>query len=102
MKTIFGSLLASTMKAIETGFRTYFIFSERDARILASAYGFPSPAIEDAQDTRPYEAASTVSIVGKMKLPQRLTPPYGPIPLGMHPELMGLTLGAVWRKRFHM
>jgi hypothetical protein len=102
MKTFLGSLLASIMQAIETGFRAYFIFSERDARDLASAYGFPSPEIEDSQDSRPYENASTVGIPRKMKLPQRLTPPYRPIPLGMHPELIGVTLGAALRRRHHM
>ena len=102
MKTSFGSLLASTMQAIGAGFRAFFTFSERDARILASAYGFPPPEMEDLQDSRPYENASTVSIPRKMKLPQRLTPPYGQIPLGMHPELIGLTLGEPLRKRLHM
>ena len=102
MKTSFGSLLASTMQAIETGFRAYFTFSERDARILASAYGFPHPEIEDLPDSRPPENESTVSIPSKMKLPQRLTPPYRPVPPGMDPELIDLTLGAVLRKRLHM
>jgi hypothetical protein len=55
MKTSLGSLLASTMQAIGAGFRAFFTFSERDARILASAYGFPPPEIEDLQDSRPYE-----------------------------------------------
>ncbi|HXM01604.1 MAG TPA: hypothetical protein VN939_03325 [Chthoniobacterales bacterium] len=76
MKTFLGSLLASTMQAIETGFWAYFTFSERDARILASAYGSPHPEIEDLQDSRPSENESTVSIPSKMKLPQRLTPAY--------------------------
>ena len=102
MKTFLGSLLVSAMQAIETGFRTYFIFSERDAQTLASAYGFPPPEIEDLQDKRPYEPGSTVSIPREMKLPQRLTPPYCRIPLGMHPELIGLTLGADLRERFQM
>ena len=102
MKTSLGSLLASTMQAIGAGLRAFFTFSERDARILASAYGFPPPEMEDLQDSRPYENASTVSIPRKMKLPQRLTPPYGQIPLGMHPELIGLTLGEPLRKRLHM
>ena len=102
MKTFLGSLLAGTMQAIETGFRAYLMFSERDARILASAYGSPSPAIEDSQDSRPYENASTVSIPRKMKPPQRLTPPYRPIPPGMDPALIDLTLGAALRKRLHM
>jgi hypothetical protein len=90
------------MQAIETGFRAYFTFSERDARILASAYGFPHPEIEGLQDSRPYENVSTVSIPPKMKLPQRLTSPYRPVPLGMDPELIELTLGADLRKRLHM
>jgi hypothetical protein len=102
MKTFLGSLLASTMQAIETGFRAYFIFSERDARMLASTYGFPSAEAEDLQDSRPSEDANTVNIPRKMKPPQWLTPPYPPIPLGMHPELIGLTLGAALRKRFYM
>jgi hypothetical protein len=102
MKTFLGSLLASIMQAMETGFGAYFVLSERDARILASAYGFPSPEIEDAQDNRPCKNASTRSIPRRMKLPQQLTPPYCPIPLGMHPELIGLTLGADLRKRLHM
>jgi hypothetical protein len=55
MKTSLGSLLANTMQAIGAGFRAFFTFSERDARILASAYGFPPPEIEDLQDSRPYE-----------------------------------------------
>jgi hypothetical protein len=55
MKTSLGSLLASTMQAIGAGLRAFFTFSERDARILASAYGFPPPEIEDLQDSRPYE-----------------------------------------------
>jgi hypothetical protein len=90
------------MQAIETGFRAYFMFSERDARILASAYGFPPPEIEDLQDSRPSENESTVSFPRKTKLPQRLTPPYRPIPLDVHPELSDLTLGAALRKRLHM
>jgi hypothetical protein len=102
MKTSLGSLLASSMQAIGAGIRAFFTFSERDARILASAYGFPPPEIEDLQDSRAYENASTVSIPRKMKLPQRLNPPYGPIPLGMHPELVDLTLGAALRKRLYM
>src|SRR5215469_6656966 len=81
MKTFLGSWLASTIQAIETGLRAYFILSERDAQTLASAYGFPSPQIEDLQDKRPHGSASTVSIPRKTKLPQRLTPPYRPIPL---------------------
>jgi hypothetical protein len=102
MKTSLGSLLASTMQAIETGFRAYFTFSERDARILASAYGFPHPEIEDLQDSRLSENVSTVSIPPKMKLPQRLTRHYRPIPPGIDPELIDLTLGAALRKRLHM
>jgi hypothetical protein len=90
------------MQAIGAGYRAFFTFSERDARILASAYGFPPPEIEDWQDSRPWENISTVSISREMKPPQRLTPPYRPIPLGMHPEIIGLTLGAALRKRLHM
>jgi hypothetical protein len=92
MKTYLGFLLASTMQAIGAGFRAYFTFSD----------GFPPPEIEDLQDSRPSENVSTVSIPPKMKFPQRLTPPYRPIPLGMHPELIDLTLGAALRKRLHM
>ncbi|MBV8813228.1 MAG: hypothetical protein JO271_01960 [Verrucomicrobia bacterium] len=53
MKTFLGFLLANAMQAIETGFRAYFIFSERDARILAAASGFPAPETEDLQDKGP-------------------------------------------------
>jgi len=52
MKTFLGSLLASTMQALWAGIRAYFMLSERDARILASAYGFPPPEIEELQDGR--------------------------------------------------
>jgi hypothetical protein len=99
MKTFLGSLLASLMQALETGCRAHFVFSERDARMCASGCGFPSPEKEDLQETRRFESASPVSIPRNMKLSRRLTPPYGPIPLGMHPELMSLTLGAALRKR---
>ena len=90
------------MQAIETGFRAYFTFSERDARILASAYGFPHPEIEDLQYSRASDNESTVSIPRKMKFPQRLTPAYRPIPPGVDPELIDLTLGAALRERLHM
>jgi hypothetical protein len=90
------------MQAIAAGFRAFFTFTEKDARIMASAYGLHPPEIEDLQRSRPCKNANTVSIPRKMKLRQRLAPPYGPIPLGMHPELIGLTLGAALRKRLHM
>ena len=102
MKTFLRSSFASILQVIQAGFRAYFTFSERDARILASAYGFPPPEIEDLQDGRPYENAGTVSIPGKMMLPQRLAPPYPPILPGMHPELTKLTLDVALRKRLHM
>jgi hypothetical protein len=102
MKTFLGSLVASTIQALGVGIRTYFMFSERDARILASAYGFPPPQIEELQDGRPYENASTVSIPGKMMLLQRLAPSCRPILLGIHPELIDLTLSTVLRKRLHL
>jgi hypothetical protein len=91
MKTFLGSLVASIMQALEMGCRAHFVLSERDAGLLTSACGSPSPA----------ETASQMSIPGKRMLSRRLTPPYGPIPLGMHPELMSLTVGAALRKRRH-
>jgi hypothetical protein len=51
MKTSLGSLLASTMQAIGAGFRAFFTFSEMDARILASAYGFPPAGESPSSDT---------------------------------------------------
>src|SRR5262249_55319886 len=102
MKRFLGSLLASIMQSLETGCRAYFVCSERDVRMLACSCGFPSPEAKDLQDKGPCESASTVSIPRRMMLPLRLTPPYGPIPLGMHPELIGLMLGAALRKRLHM
>ena len=102
MKTVLRSIFAGALQAIQAGFRAYFTFSERDARILASAYGFPPPEIEDLRDGRPYENAGRVSMPGKMMLSQRLAPPYPPILPGMHPELTNLSVGVALRKRLHM
>ena len=99
MKRFLRSLLAGTMQAVRAVFRAVFTFNEWEARILASAYRLPPPEIQDWQDSRPYENASRVSTLRKMKLSQWLTSPYGPIPLGMHPELIRLTLGPASRKR---
>ena len=102
MKTFLGSLLASTMQVVGANFRAVFTFAEWEARILASAHGFPPPEMQERQDNRPCENASRVSIPRNMMLSQRLTSPHLPIPLGIHPELLRLTLGSASRKRPHL
>lgn len=57
MKTVWllGSFLNHTAQVIGQGFLALFQFTEEDARILGSAYGFHAPEIERFQDSRPEE-----------------------------------------------
>ena len=99
MRTVrlLGSFLAGATRAIGEGFLAFFRFTEEDANILLSAYGFHAAEIERLEKRASDEK-------GKNAIPPRpkryplLARSYGPIPLGLHPEFVSITFGTAPRK----
>jgi hypothetical protein len=97
---VLGLFLGGAIRGIGEGFLAFFRFTEEDARILLSAYGFHAAEIERLQEERSDEK-------GRKGIPQRaahsplLAPSYGPIPLGLHPELVGITFGTASRRHLY-
>jgi hypothetical protein len=78
----------------------FFRFIEEDARILLSAYGFHAAEIERLQENRSEEKGRNGSPPRAARYPL-LAPPYGPIPLGLHPELVSITFGTASRRHLY-
>src|ERR1700746_890919 len=100
MKTLrlLGSFLTHTARVIEQGLPAFFWFTEEDARILLSAYGFRTPEIDHFQDSRPDEDEESTASPRKARRDSPLASAYGQILLGVHPELTSVTFSTASRK----
>jgi hypothetical protein len=70
-------------------FSTFFSFTEADARVLLSAYGFGPVEIDDGESDRP-DQAKHLSRRQLSKLP-RTDQALGPISIGVHPHIIWRT-----------
>jgi hypothetical protein len=88
------------MTAIGEGLLAFFRFTEQDARILLSAYGFHAAEIEHLEKSGSDEKGKK-AVAPRAKRYPLLSPPYGPIPLGLHPEFVGIIFGNASRRHLH-
>jgi hypothetical protein len=97
---VLGFFLGGAIRAAGEGFLAFFRFTEEDARILLSAYGFHAAEIERLQENRSDEKGKK-GIHPRVAHYPMLAPSYGPIPLGLHPEFVGIFFGTASRRHLY-
>jgi hypothetical protein len=102
MKTVLllASFLARVSRAMGESLVAFFRFTEEDALVLLSAYGFHAAEIERLQKSGSEEN-------GKSRIPLSVkryplpAPSYGPIPLGLHFEFVVIIFGTASKRHLH-
>ena len=102
MKTVLllASYLARVPRAMGEGLLAFFRFTEEDALVLLSAYGFHAAEIERLQKSGSDENGKNRIPLSAKRYPLP-APSYGPIPLGLHFELVGIIFGTASRRHPH-
>jgi hypothetical protein len=100
MKTVrlLRSFLTHIARVMEQGFLAFFRFTEEDAIILASAYGYHPPKIDHLQDSPDNENEEDADTPRRVRRHSRLAPGSGQILLGVPPELASVSFSTASRK----
>jgi hypothetical protein len=103
MKTprLFNSVFLISVRNIVQDFLAFFRFTEADACALLSAYGLHALEVDRLQNNRPNEHKETSGAPEKISHRKRLGHPPGPIPIGVHPDVIGGNWTTASRRHGH-